>query len=636
MTSHATTRWLALAAAVWIAILCGGQWWLMTRRTEIQDPAAVQVRKVSVLEAGPDQPLSTPPPDAAWLPATLPDNWDGQRPRYTGYVWYRLDLPDEVAQLNDAAIYLPVAGMNAQIWINGHATFSLGSMSQQLTRHFYTPLLFPLPAALLAPRGNWIDILVVGHPGYRCGLAPVWIGSRAPLYDAWRWRRLWQNDGSLVTIVFNLAIGLHVLLLWWRERSQVAFAWFGSAVTIWGLRDLNYVVTDPPMSDLLFAELCVSGAAWFTALFAIFAERFCKEEDPTDRVLPAIRPIALAYALASTAYFLSAPDYGRANAAFPILALIGLGLTLWSQVRLVRLAFRQRRTELVAVAFGSLTYLVLLANDLSISIDKTSLGEFFIRQYAALPLFAALTATLSRRYLDALRQTRELSRTLQARVDEQRLQLERSFDALKDAERESARTQERARMMGDLHDGLGLHLVAALRQARSPETPREAVAESLQDCMDDLRVAIDSLDELEREPVALLASLRFRLAPRFEALGIRLLWQVHGDVPRLTLDAEGALHLLRIVQEALTNALKHGSTREVGMSVSGASHAVVVTVVDDGPGFDVATVRQGRGLVQMRMRAARLGAQIQFSPGTTGSLIRLILPCPGEAAPGRL
>jgi signal transduction histidine kinase len=154
------------------------------------------------------------------------------------------------------------------------------------------------------------------------------------------------------------------------------------------------------------------------------------------------------------------------------------------------------------------------------------------------------------------------------------------------------------------------------------------VAESLQDCMDDLRVAIDSLDEVEREPVALLASLRFRLAPRFEALGIRLLWQVDGDIPMLTLDAEGALHLLRIVQEALTNALKHGSIQQVGMSVTADGQAVVVTVADDGPGFDAATVRRGRGLAQMQMRAARLGAQIQFSAGPTGSLIRLVLPCP--------
>jgi signal transduction histidine kinase len=187
-------------------------------------------------------------------------------------------------------------------------------------------------------------------------------------------------------------------------------------------------------------------------------------------------------------------------------------------------------------------------------------------------------------------------------------------------------------MMGDLHDGLGLHLVAALRQARSPETPREAVAESLQDCMDDLRVAIDSLDEVEREPVALLASLRFRLAPRFEALGIRLRWHVCGQIPTLTLDAEGALHLLRIVQEALTNALKHGSMQEVHMSVTAEGPAVVVTVADDGPGFDAETVRRGRGLAQMQMRAAKLGAQIQFSAGVTGSLTRLILPCPRRAS----
>lgn len=44
--------------------------------------------------------------------------------------------------------------------------------------------------------------------------------------------------------------------------------------------------------------------------------------------------------------------------------------------------------------------------------------------------------------------------------------------------------------------------------------------------MNDLRVAIDSLDDQERHPLALLGSLRFRMAPRFEALGLQLKWQV--------------------------------------------------------------------------------------------------------------
>jgi signal transduction histidine kinase len=619
-------RRLAMAALAWVALLAGS-WWAASQRAEVDDARARRLAAAEVLEAGAERPLQAAPPVADWRAVTLPDNWDGRRPGYSGYVWYRLALPDGLASVAEPMLYLPAVAMNAEVWLNGRRLAGLGRMSAPLTRHFYTPLLFALPVALLQAEGNRLDLLVVGHPGYRCGLAPAWVGPQAALYNAWRWRSFWQNGGTLVTIVFNLAIGLYVLLLWWRARSHVAFGWFGAAVVVWGLRNLNYVLTDPPLPDLLFAELCVSGAAWFTALFAIFAERFCAEEDPTHRPLHGMRPFALGYAGVATLFFVAAPSYAQANAGFAALALIGIALTVWSQGRLMRLAWRQRRAELLAVALGALTYLVLLVNDFAIGIDKRSLGEVFIRQYAALPLFAAVTATLARRYLAALREARELSLTLQSRVEAQRAELARSFEALKQAERESARAQERTRLMGDLHDGLGLHLVTALRQARSPTAPREVVAATLQDCLDELRVAIDSLDETEREPVALLASLRYRLAPRFEALGLRLHWQVDADLPALTLDAEGALHLLRIVQEALGNALKHAGAREVRMAVLRAGEGVSISVADDGPGFDPARVRQGRGLPQMQQRAARLGARLEIGGGQGGGCtVRLQLP----------
>ena len=622
---------VALAAAgLTAALLLATAWAWLASQPEIDDPRATRLTQALAVEAGATYPGPPPAADAAWSATPLPDNWDGRRPAYAGYVWYRLQVPPDLAQHPRPTIYLPAAGMNAELWVNGTRLGGPGRMTPQLSRHFYTPMLFELPRSMLLGDGRpvRIDVLVVGHPGYRCGLAPAWAGDYTPLQAAARWRGFWQNTGTLITIVLNLAIGVYVLLIWWRERSHTAFAWFGAAVIVWALRNLNYVVTDPPLPDLLFAELCVSGAAWFTALFAIFALRFAQAEDPAYRGPRWLVPAALAYALLASAYFLSADDYAQANAGFAAFALVGIGFTVWSQWRLVRLAWAVRRSELVAIAFSAMMYLVLLVNDYAIGIDRSSLGEVFIRQYAALPLFAAITATLARRYLDALREARETAASLHSQVQAQRVQIERSFDALKDAEREQARAQERARLMGDLHDGLGLHLVTALRQARSAVATREAVALTLQDCLDDLRVAIDSLDTQERDPLSLLGSLRFRMAPRFQSMGLRLDWQVALDIGELpALDAEGALQLLRIVQEALTNALKHSGAKVVLMSLSQSAAGTVIEVADDGVGFDPVRVKPGRGMGQLQARAARLGAQLMWAAGSgPGTVLRLVLP----------
>jgi len=621
---------------VLLALVAAVAWSRLGLAEESATGQAVKLTRAQVVQAGMQAPDRPPQGPVAAPAIDLPDNWDSRRPGYSGYVWYRLEPPAGLAQRPRPALYLPAAGMNAEVWLNGQRAGGAGRMAMPPTRHFYTPQLIELPHGLWRHDGggNELWVLLAGHPGYRSGLAPVWAGDHAELYGTWRWRSFWQSEGTGITMVINIVLAVFVLAIGGRERDHAAYVWFGAAALVWALRNLNYVVVEPAIPDLLFAELCVSGAAWFTALFAIFALRFVQAEQPGYRGPRGFVPLALAYAGGSTVYFLASSGYAQANAGFAALAAVGVGLTLWSMWRLVRLALDRPRADLVAVAAGAVVYLVLLVNDYAIGVNHTSLGEVFIRQYASLPLFIAITATLARRYLAALRTARELAASLQGQVQQQRHQLEASFERLREAEREQARAQERGRMMGDLHDGLGLHLATALRQARMASAARDPLVSTLQDCLDDLRVAIDSLDEQERDPLALLGSLRFRMAPRFESMGLHLGWEVGPDLGELPqLDAAGALDLLRIVQEALGNALKHSGADRVSMALQRTADGTLVTVLDNGVGFDPALATAGRGTGTMRARARRLGAQLEWQRLDPGTAVTLLLPdSPPQAA----
>lgn len=596
------------------------------------------VVSVQAQAAGSSYPPA-PPDEHRWTPVNLPDNWDGRRAGFEGYVWYRIPIPLQATSWRRPAVYLPVAGMNAELWLNGRRVAGAGRMTAPVSRHFYTPqLLELLPDSLRGSAGSGSElwVLVVGYAGYRSGLAPVWLGEYDDLFGAWRTRRFWQIEGNAATIVVNVSMAVFVLLIGWRNRPQSAYLWFGASTLVWALRNLNYWVTHPVIPDLLFAKLCVSGSAWFVALFAIFAMRFCESHLPNYQGPRWLQAFALAYACVATLHFLSASDYAAANRGFALLSMIGIGLTLWSMARLVRLAWARPTEHLVAVAAGAVTYLALLLNDFAIGINQTSLGEVFMRQYAVLPLFIAVVATLAKQYGDALTRSRELAASLQTQVEAQRLQLQKNFDQLREAEREQARQQERSRVMGDLHDGLGMHLAAALRQVRRIEVPRDLLASALQDCLDELRVAVDSLDEQERDPVSLLGSLRFRLAPRFESLGIALVWMVADDLPELpVLDPSQALHLLRVVQELLGNALKHSQATVVTLSIDRNGNRTVVTVADNGCGFDPHRVAKGRGLGHLQSRANQLHAQLNWLTGHPGSSVQLELPEPVPAG-GRI
>lgn len=593
---------------------------------EVGAAGAVLINRAESAEAGPAYPASLPG-GSAWRTTVLPDNWDGGRPDYSGYVWYRLALPAAASHWQRPAIYLPAAGMNAELWMHGERIGGAGRMIAPVSRHFYTPQLIELPRALLQSEGGELVVLLAGYPGYRSGLAPVWLGEYGDLHDAWRVRRFWQTEGNAATIVINMTIAAFVLLIGWRDREHSAYVWFASAAFVWALRNLNYWVTDPVIPDLLFAELCVSGAAWFTGLFAIFAMRFAESNQPGYRGPRWLPAAALTYAAAATLYFVSADNYARANAGFALLAAIGVAFTLWSMARLVRLAFVRPAFDMLAVACGAVIYLLLLLNDYAIGVNRESLGEIFTRQYASLPLFIAVTATLAQRYMQSLQRTRELAASLQSQVNEQRIQLERSFEQLREAEREQARAQERARVMGDLHDGLGMHLATALRQTSAEGSSREMLAASLQDCMDELRVAIDSLDEQERDPLALLGSLRFRMAPRFASLGVRLDWKAGPELGELpVLEPSAALHLLRVVQEVLSNALKHSGATVVTLSLEATAEGTLIQIADNGHGFDPTEIQSGRGLVNLDIRAGRIGAQLTWRRNDPGMVLSLLLP----------
>jgi signal transduction histidine kinase len=152
------------------------------------------------------------------------------------------------------------------------------------------------------------------------------------------------------------------------------------------------------------------------------------------------------------------------------------------------------------------------------------------------------------------------------------------------------------------------------------------MAQVLRDAVDDMRLAIDTLSPGREGLLEALGNLRYRLEPRFRAAGIALKFAFDGVPDRLDIEAEEALQILRVLQESLTNALKHARAREVRVDVSVTRHPdrFVLAVADDGGGFDpAAAAPAGRGLSGMRRRAERIGAELQLASDARGTRITL-------------
>jgi signal transduction histidine kinase len=231
-----------------------------------------------------------------------------------------------------------------------------------------------------------------------------------------------------------------------------------------------------------------------------------------------------------------------------------------------------------------------------------------------------------RRVSHALAESQRLNALLEERVREKQGELERQFEALQRLAREAAVAEERRRIMADMHDGIGAQLISTLSLVEHGEASKYQVAAALRECIDDLRLAIDSLEPTDGELAPVLGGLRYRLEPRLKAAGIELDWQVR-ELPVLScLTPQNVLQVLRILQEAFTNVLKHARAKHIRVATAVGANCVSIEVSDDGRGFDRTPSAHGHGLDNMRKRAKVIGGELRIAPSAAGTTLLLSLP----------
>jgi len=232
-----------------------------------------------------------------------------------------------------------------------------------------------------------------------------------------------------------------------------------------------------------------------------------------------------------------------------------------------------------------------------------------------------------RRVARALAESQRMNAELEERVLQKQRELERHFARLQELSRNAVVAEERQRIMVDMHDGIGANLITALSLAESGDASLREVAAVLRECIDDLRLTIDSLEAADNELLPALGNFRYRLEGRLRAVGIELRWMVN-DLPTLSyLSPRNVLHVLRILQEAFTNVLKHAHATTVTLETGLASNQrqVFIRVSDNGKGF-VGPEDSGRGLGNMARRATSLGGELRVASTTAGTRVELLLP----------
>ncbi|MEO8285706.1 MAG: sensor histidine kinase [Chloroflexota bacterium] len=201
---------------------------------------------------------------------------------------------------------------------------------------------------------------------------------------------------------------------------------------------------------------------------------------------------------------------------------------------------------------------------------------------------------------------------------------------------------ERARLAREIHDGpaqalantvMRLQFVEQMVKQRPDEVEGELgkLRTAIQDSLKDVRRFIFNLRPASLTDAGLIATIKYYAQEYVDQFNI----PVEVNVPEtLNLSSNQELVVFRVIQEALQNIHKHADADQVVVNLQQRPRGpLIVTIADNGKGFDSKLVRQGRtassGLVSMRERAATVGGTLKVeSRNGTGTTITLTLPMP--------
>ncbi len=444
------------------------------------------------------------------------------------------------------------------------------------------------------------------------------IGSREVLQGAFDDEYFARIVISEITGLLTVLLSGFMFLLWLRRRKDTAYLYFSVGLLLWSVQTSNQFVRDIPLpSTYAWEVLIASTLPLFVIALALFVFRFVEY---TSKWLE--RTLFAAAACVLPSFFIAGQRYLHELATlWYLLALLGGGALY---VLIVRTAWRTRSTDFIVLAATSVVMLLLGLHDYLLHLSLLPFKNRYLLQLSAPLLFLSIAWQLIGRFSRALAEVETVNRELEGRVAQKTAELAFNYQKLKLVERQQAIAQERQRITRDMHDGLGSHLIGALNQFQQGELQPHEVEHLLREALDDLRLIIDAMEPSEGNLPSVLGNLRYRLEPRLQASHISLEWKVH-ELPELDkLAPPKVLQIMRIVQEAFTNILKHAHATHIVVEVREDQDGAVLSVSDNGTGMG--DFKPGRGVLNMQRRAAALGGHATFENRNPGTMVTVTLP----------
>lgn len=543
----------------------------------------------------------------------------------TVVTWYRMRVPALPASATPHYLYIPRWKTDGQLAVYGDQRLLYQSHQSVYWNGWNIPLWIALDGTADVALPRTILLRIERPVGSGGGISSLWVGTDDSLNWRYRLRYLVQVQLPYGSSAAFLAVGLFSLCVWLRLRSEKVYLLFFLIALASFLRTLHYHVGESrlPISDGWFSWITINSTFWIVLITQFFLNYL--HQRPLRWLNVTVVSVTIGIGILSLPLLSFLIDaYTVAPLAYIALTLVGL---MVAGVGCYQCWRAGSRDGLMLSAWG-IVGMLLAVYDWLLQNNYVSIEGIYFGPFNNVGAFLIFMVIIYRRFLEANHNVRLVNASLQRRLREREQQLEETHRRLREIARIQTLHDERMRLTQDMHDGMGSSLVTALLAVERGNADAAMLADVLKNCIDDLKLTIDSMEPIEADLLLLLANLRYRLGPRMEGAGIRLRWEVE-NVPRMEwIDPRNALHILRILQEAFSNIIKHAAATEIQVATSVRDDTVLVIIADNGKGFSLAEgmAKAGKGLRNQMRRAASIGAEISVESGPEGTRLVLRLP----------
>lgn len=559
---------------------------------------------------------------------TLPYHWDQRQGAVDGEARFSFEIPAD-DPTTPVALFVPRVGNSFRVSVNGQELTRFGAFPPgPYDDASFAPQYFVLPASGSASPQR-VEIVIAAQAARQGGLSPVVAGREAEIRPLYERALFWQISGGRFITIVSGVLGALSLLVWLRQRESI-YLYYGLGELFWSLQTARVLFTHAPLPWPWWGVLPLAAFQAAVPLVCRFALAVVGRDDtPLARLLGLmawLAPVVAGLGIMVPWLWLMPLWQGLNLAA-------GLAMT----VVVVRVALRSAVLEHRVLGLAVLLIVLCAARDIWVMRTSPQAYEMvpWIR-FAWVGFAISLAWVIAERMRKDARAMVEMNVTLEAELAERNSALEASFVREREGEKARGALEERQRLVQDLHDGLGGQLVGLLRMAQQPGAAREDVTLHLRDAVDQLKLTVDAMHADEGDVASTLGSVRYRLGPRLQAAGIDLHWNV-SRLPMMTGWSSRESHQLQMLLfEAFANMMAHSAATRASLTarlvlVGGADgatgEAIEVRLCDNGCGFDANARFAGKGLTNMRARAAALGCTLTLcsQPGETSLCLHLVV-----------